>query len=487
MAEGDRVPTGGPERLTTVFPQVELAHGPPGRVDVRCVDGRIDAIGPRLSRAPGDEVVSGAASMLPGLHDHHLHLMAMAARSGSVDLGGGQKPVDVRSALRYAAASRPGGAWLRAVGYDQMSSGELDRWRLDDMVPDRPVRVQHRSGHLWILNSLACAAVGLDDGSVEGIERDGRGVATGRLFDRDGWLASRVDGPGDLPLDAVGQRLCSWGVTGVTDATPATEVSHFDRLASARSGGLHQRVAVTGGVELAGVAAPDGLDLGPVKIVVSDYRPPSIESLAADLRTAHRSGRVAALHCVTRLTAVLAIAAWDQAGAVPGDRMEHGGVLPPDSVDRLADLGITVVTQPGFIEARGDRYLHDVEPRDLPFLYRCASLLGAGIPVAGSTDAPFGPEDPWRAMRTAVDRRTRGGQVIGDGERLGPRGALDLFLSRLDDPGGTPRVVRVGEPADLCLLDCSMAQALEDLDSAHVVATVVAGRIVFRRRDRPVP
>jgi predicted amidohydrolase YtcJ len=150
-------------------------------------------------------------------------------------------------------------------------------------------------------------------------------------------------------------------------------------------------------------------------------------------------------------------------------------------VERLADLEITVVTQPGFIEARGDRYLRDVEPSDLPYLYRCATLRRAGVRVGGSTDAPFGPEDPWRAMRTAADRHTHSGQVLGDDERLAPSDALDLFLSRSDDPGGPRRTIRVGDPADLCGLDCTPAQALEDLDAGHVAISMVGGETVFAR------
>jgi len=97
---------------------------------------------------------------------------------------------------------------------------------------------------------------------------------------------------------------------------------------------------------------------------------------------------------VTRVASVLAVAAWEQVGARAGDRMEHGGVLPPDLVERLAGMGITVVTQPSFLLERGDDYLVEVEADDLPHLYRCASLERAGAGLGGSTDAPFGPEDP---------------------------------------------------------------------------------------------
>jgi predicted amidohydrolase YtcJ len=453
-----------------------------GRADVRCSAGRIAEVGTDLSPRRGEEVVIEAVAVLPGLHDHHLHLMAMAAHRGSVDLGPERvaSPGDLARVVTDAAAERTTGPWIRAVGYDESTAGELDRWALDRMAPDRPVRVQHRSGHLWVLNSLACELVGLDGDVPPGVERIG-GVATGRMVDADDWLAGRLPPVGPPDLAAVGRRLAALGVTGVTDCTPVRSMADLEVLAAAvGSGSVPQRVMVTGGIELAGADAPDGVALGPVKVMVGDLIYPSVDALAATIDEAHVHGRAVAVHCASRIAAVLAIAAWEQAGSRSGDRMEHGSVLPPDLVVRLGGLGITVVTQPGFLYDRGDRYLADVEPEDVPHLYRCATLEAAGVGVGGSTDAPFGPDDPWLAMRSAVRRRTRTGSWIGPDEGVDRARALGLFLSDPAAPGGSPRTVVEGGPADLVLLDCTVTQALEDLDARHVVGTVARGEVVHR-------
>ena len=457
-----------------------------GRGDLRCAGGRIAAIGTDLEPIPGEEVVAGAATVLPGLHDHHLHLTAMAAHLASVDLGPPTvtSPEDLARVLVDAsrAPSSTAGGWIRAVGWDESAAGRLDREILDRLVPDRPVRVQDRTGHRWVLNSLACRRVGLGGvgSGPAGAERVD-GVATGRLVDADGWLADRLP-PTDPPdLARVGRRLAAYGVTGVTDATPGERMSDLDVLADAvASGALVQRVVATGGIAVAGVSAPTGIALGPVKVMVGDAVYPSVEELAGVVDRAHHYGRPVALHCASRIAAVLAVAAWEEVGPRSGDRMEHGSVLPPDLVDRLAGLGVTVVTQPGFLFDRGDRYLAEVEAADRSHLYRCASLEVAGVAVGGSTDAPFGPDDPWLAMRSAVTRRTRSGATVGPDERVTPRRALGLFLADPGDPGGPPRPVAVGEPADLVVLDRPLDTVLEEFDARHVVVTLVAGRIVHR-------
>jgi predicted amidohydrolase YtcJ len=182
---------------------------------------------------------------------------------------------------------------------------------------------------------------------------------------------------------------------------------------------------------------------------------------------------------VTAAAAALAVAAVDEVGPHPGDRIEHGAVLPLGLAARIAELGIAVVTNPGFVAERGDRYRIEVDAADVPDLWRCRSLLEAGVPVGAGTDAPFGRADPWAAMAAAIDRRTADGHVIGPKEALDPLRALDLFLSPLEQPGGPARTIEVGAVADLCLLATPLAEALADPGSAEVVAGVVGGVLDF--------
>jgi hypothetical protein len=66
--------------------------------------------------------------------------------------------------------------------------------------------------------------------------------------------------------------------------------------------------------------------------------------------------------------------------------------------------------------------------------------------------------------------------VIGAGEALSPEAALGGFLSRADAPGGVPREVIAGQPADLCLLDRPWRAAREALSANAVRLTIAGGR-----------
>lgn len=450
------------------------------RCDVRIEGDRVVDVGPRALRRPGEEMIDArGGALLPGLVDHHIHLLALAAAGTSVHAG----PPAVRdsrslaAALEQAKAGRDG--WVRGVGYAESVAGLLDAQALDRLHARRPVRLQHRSGALWMLNSLAIARLGLYSVHHPGIERDETGHPTGRLWRADALLKERL--PDDPPdLAEVGARLAGYGITAVTDASPDLGDSTLDLLTRAVSDGrIPQRVHLLG--VPSGRKAPEGTTAGPVKIVLADGDLPVLPELTGRIAAEHARGRPIAVHCVTREALVMLIVALRDAGPLPGDRIEHGALIPRELLQDLRMLGVRVVTQPGFIADRGDDYLTDVPEEDQRDLYRYASLLRAGIPVAPSSDAPYGPADPWQVIRAARDRHTARGRLLSAAERVTAKQALAGYLTSPEDPGGRPRSVRPGVQADLLLLDRPLERALAAPSAEYVRLVIRWGRVVFDR------
>lgn len=446
------------------------------RTDVLVRDGVIAAVGAGLA-PEGAAVIDGAGgALLPGLHDHHLHLLALAASWTSVRCG----PDDVAGAddLARALGNAPPAVdgWVRATGYHESVAGPLDRQALDRLLSYRPVRVQHRSGSLWMLNSAALAAVGpVLDRSAD-VERDEHGEPTGRLWRYDARLRRAL--PSIAPdLGAVGRRLASYGITGVTDATPDLDPGALSLITdAAASGALPQRVTLLGAPLGERLAGP--LTTGPCKVLLRDHDLPAFDDLAAAVTDAHALGRGVAVHCVTRESLVLTLTVIDEVGARPDDRIEHAAVVPPDLAAWMARLGLRVVTQPDFLRTRGATYRREVDPDDLPHLYPYAGLLASGVRTCASSDAPYGEVDPWRVMASAASRLDGQGRALGPAERVPTATALAGYLSPPADPGGRPRTVHVGAAADLVLLGASLADALAEPDSQLVRQVWVGGTML---------
>ncbi len=452
--------------------------------DLRLDGGMVTEVAPALRRRGGEPAYDcQGGAVLPGLCDHHLHLHAQAARAGSAECGPPAVTGPAALAAALAAARPDSSGWIRGAGYTESVAGDLDAPALDRLRAGRPVRVQHRSGALWMLNTAALAAIGAAGADHPGVERGADGRPTGRLWRADAWLRSRLPAGPPPDLTAVGAALLGHGITAVTDATPDLDASAIAAIEQAMTRGLlPPRVALLGaplGAPLPGDRGEPGPSSGPYKIVLADSGLPGYDELTGRIRAARAAGRPVAVHCVTREALVLLLAALAEAGPRSGDRIEHAALVPPELIPELARLGVRVVTQPGFLAHRGDDFLRDVPPADRPGLYRCAALLRAGIPVALSSDAPFGPLDPWAVIAAAVSRRTASGAVAGPGERITFARALDAYLAPPDDPGGPPRRISPGLPADLVVLQSPLAQAARLPDPVRAVlvnGTIAAGK-----------
>jgi predicted amidohydrolase YtcJ len=418
------------------------------RVDCRIRDGVIVELAPGLEAGPTEQLLdAGGGALLPGLADHHLHLHAFAAAGSSLDLAG--RPVTELADLEGPADPD---AVVRIVG----AATELRRADLDAVWPARPVRVQHRSGALWTLNS---AALSLLTGPLSETER-----ATGQFWRSSERLRRLLPrGASTVSLAAVSAQLAAYGITHVTDATPGDGRDFRE---------MRQHV-----VSL----AEDGT--GPRKIVLPDHRPVDLDGLVRQIHAAHAAERGVALHAVTAVNLTLAIAALSIAGVSPADRIEHAAVCDDPTADRLAELGVTVVTQPTIFTRNGAVFRAEIDSGERDLLWRLGGLRRAGVRLAFSSDAPYGDPNPWETVRAAATRApSPAAEPLGPPEeRLNPKVALASLLASLHNPAGPIRAVAPGAPADLCLLDDSRRSALETAAVTGrnaVRATFVAGHRV---------
>ena len=106
------------------------------------------------------EVDCQGMALIPGFNDAHCHLLALASSLRGVDC----RPDKVRSiphvvkAISRHAGSSQQGEWIRAFGYDEFYLVEKrhpTRRDLDVAAPFHPVRLDHRTGHAAVLNSIA--------------------------------------------------------------------------------------------------------------------------------------------------------------------------------------------------------------------------------------------------------------------------------------------------------------------------------------------
>ena len=417
---------------------------------------------------------AGGRCAVPGLHDHHCHFLAYAAALASVDCAASalEQP---EALIRFLSEQLPNHSdGLRAIGYHEGGHGLIDRHALNRLSSSVPVRVQHRTGRLWIYNHAAIAQLRSNE-FPEAAERDDEGRLTGRFFHMDDWLQQHFPKP--LPdIARASRRLAAYGITGLTDAGPdnnAETVALFRAFQEDER--LLQRVTLMGRPDL-DFTSTDNLILGPCKIYLKENALPAFDELCALITRQHQRHRAVAFHCVTAAELHFALAALTEVGSLPSDRIEHASLCDDEALKIIRQLGISVVSQPIFIAERGDRYRASLPEDDQRILYRACSFLDVEIPFAASSDAPFGNANPWLCMRAAVARATPSGVILNPHEALSPEAALSMYLGKAEDPGRQWRSLTPGNPADLVILE----SATIELDKPpRVSKTFINGRCVY--------
>ena len=480
-------------------------------------DGKILAIGSdgelKSFLASRTQSLSCAGkTVLPGFIDPHLHLFAWASRFRGVDLSAARSIAELQQQLMAHLSQTRAKDWMRGYGYDEFFLAEKrhpTRHDLDLVSSDRPLLLRHRTGHAAVLNSAALHCVGIDQGfqSPEGgsVERDVTGKPTGVMYEMESFLRKVIPplAHDDFAagLKHAGAELLRQGVTSFHDAGAGNTLEDVDMFRRLHEGQvLISRATVMIGSEtlphlieggFLPFAGDDHVRLGSVKIMLHESRgeiTPPPEKVIEIVSRAHRQGFQVAMHAVEEgpICVALEAIARAQANFLRTDhrhRIEHCFLCPPPLVEALVETGSAVVTQPGFLNAYGEKYAAEIAPDLHEWLYRTKSLLERGIPVAGSSDCPVSPVAPLAGISAAMSRRSCNGAVLNKNERLSLFAALSLFTRAgawIGFEEAQKGRVAPGMMADLVILDGDIAQvAPAEMSAMKVQTTIIDGTIVW--------
>jgi predicted amidohydrolase YtcJ len=437
-------------------------------------------------------------TILPGFIDAHIHVLALARSLSSVDLSPDRvDSIDALCArLRHVAARNPADTWIRGHGYDEFYLRERRHptcRELDEAVPDRPVRLRHRTRHASVLNSAALRLIterAPDLLEAPGVERDpSSGEATGVLYDLDAALTQLLPRPEQAEIRAglarASDLLLAAGVTAVDDASLTAGGDEVRLLREAvEEGVVRQRVRCLWGMERHGL--PDDPSITAVKLAVREQDNEAPEFSRA-LMAAHRHGLQIAVHAVEGPAIAVALGAFESAfrrwPRSHRHRLEHCALCPPPLLDRIAELGLAVVAQPGFLGQVGERYLAELPASEQSWLYPLRSLRARGVLLAGSSDAPVGPVGPLVGVAAAVGRRTKRGRLVAPEEAISLEEALSLYgrgAAHVTQADGTRGWLGVGRVADLVVLRRDLTRVpVDSLGETAVAFVVIDGRLAL--------
>jgi hypothetical protein len=454
--------------------------------------------------------------VVPGFNDAHCHFFAFVQKLLSIDLSPSSVSSisDIKAVLNHHVQKTPRGEWLFANGYNEFYLAEKrhpTRWDIDEVAPDHPVMLTHRSLHACVLNSLALSMAGITRETPEPpgglIDRDlATGEPNGILFDMVGYIKDKV-----LPHLSEAQiqegtrladhHLLSQGITSFQDASVTNDFSRwqsFDQLK--KSSKLTSRVSVMFGVEALPQFQERGLPLGfgdsqlrlgGVKLMLSEASGrlyPAQADLNQQALTGHKAGFQLAIHAVEPSSIEAAVSALEYVQSeLPQlkrrHRIEHCAQCPPPLLERLRALQAVIVTQPAFLYYSGERYLATLSGSQIDWLYPNQSFLNRSLVIAGSSDCPVAPVNPLVGIYAAVTRRAESGERIKAEECITASEALAAYTTGAAYASGEESVkgsITPGKLADMAVLSGDpLSVAPEQIKDIAVEITIVGGKVVW--------
>ena len=468
-------------------------------------------------------------TITPGFIDAHSHPSG-AGVNELVQVNADLRSVtEITSALRERADSTPEGQWVRAFKYDDTKLAEgrpINRFDIDEVIPNNPVVIGHRGGHTSVYNTTALAMAGVTaetpDPPGGRFYRDSNGVLTGLvqgparnvfsgLIPSDSTREQRRDG-----VKLISELMTAAGLTSVhqTSAGRNDMIAYQDARAE---GGLRFRMYLFPRGQLfddlvnSGVRTGMGDEvfrIGAVKYTADgsasertmrmsepyEGRPDDFgllymteQEIHEEVERAHRNDFQVAVHANGDVTIAMVLDAFERAQQLwPREdtrhRIEHCSLVNPDLLGRIRDLGVVPAPFYTYVHYHGNKWVEYGEER-MRWMFAHRSFLDYNIPVAPASDYTPGPYEPMMAIQSMVTRKDFDGRVWGPNQRISVDEALRIctmngaYASFEENIKGS---ITAGKLADFVILaDDPHDVDPDQIKHIEIVRTVVGGATMY--------
>ena len=163
------------------------------------------------------------------------------------------------------------------------------------------------------------------------------------------------------------------------------------------------------------------------------------------------------------------------------DRIEHCSITNHSILDRIKKDSIIPIFH-SYANELGDQLLV-YGPQRLSMIMPTRTATDMGITWAMHSDYPISRFEPMKRLDGAVNRTTRGGKVIGAGQKIGVEEAIraytvgGAYTTHEENRKGS---ILPGQLADLVVLDQDPTTIdPKALPSVRVTATIVGGQLAY--------
>ena len=487
-------------------------------------------------------------TMTPGFIESHGHFMGLGYNELNMDLMDTKSWDEIVERVRQAVSKAQPGEWIVGRGWHQdkwdkkpekVVKGFQTHQKLSEVSPDNPVYLGHASGHAGFANAKAMRIAGVNQLSVEKLEkdlgeggeiiRDELGNPTGLFNERAQGLITKHIPENSEETDAKAFELamaaCARaGITSFHDAGASrTEIDLYHKFRAAENMKTRLYVMVTGrdpelvyewmrkgpkidsanfltirSIKLncdGAIGSRGAWLLEPYEDRANWYGMPTIsmDTVLSVARAGLKTGFQICSHAIgdranREILDRYEIAFKENPEKVNHRfRVEHAQHIHPDDIPRFGKMNVIAAMQgihlssdrPWAIDRLGEK-------RIVEETYVWQDLIKSGAMIINGTDVPVEPISPVASFYASVSRKTLKGEPEGGYEpiqRMTREQALRSYT--LDAAYGAFQEnslgsIEIGKSADFTVFSKDIMIIPEDeLLSTTIGKTIVAGRIVY--------
>jgi len=480
----------------------------------------------------------GGKTVLPGLHDMHVHPTGAGLAEIACKLPHGSSPERIFAITAACVKAHKPGEWITGRAWEAASFGAIppNKAMLDKVAPNNPVAFEDISGHSSWVNSMALRLAHITRDTLNPpngiIERDASGQPTGLLREAPAvGLVSRMVPP---PTQEETEKALKWaldtmlaqGITALDDAAVGESVARaYADLADRQK--LHQRVRGClmyqdeGVISRRGLYARDRFSPSCIKIfldgvptdshtaaMLEDYQPNPgrdnqgrekgllmvpPEKLNALVTRFDAMGMTVKFHAAGDAAvreALDAVAAARQANGFSGLLHDpgHNSFVQASDIQRARTLGAAMEFSPyiWYESPIIDDIRKAVGPELMKRWIPVKDALDAGVLAVPGSDWPVVPiVNPWLAIETLVTRQSpgEGGEPLGAPERISLKQAIDMYTinsARQQYQADRLGTIETGKLADFVVIDRNIFDVpITTVHDTKVAMTIINGEIVY--------
>ena len=481
-------------------------------------------------------------TLMPGFIEAHCHPIATAVLSQVVDISGFyyNSRSEILNKIQSAVKKASPGKWVLAFGWDPVLVSDLHKptlAELDSISQDTPIFILTQMMHHAYVNSAVYKLAGITMDTPNPIgggefQKDGQGNLNGVIYEFSALqyvldkMPKTPQGTAELLLNLQYTKYAKAGYTSISVLGPVNIAGHplqFMENLSINGSAVRSYVyPIKNQLDGSNYLINDGNDFFKIKGVKlymdgspytggAAFSEPYLntdltlnriglkmnhrgstnfteDSLLTTLTYYHRNkfqiaihaqGEVAIQGILDAFTKIL----YKYPRTNHRHRIEHNALITKEQIAQAEKLGITLSFFIDHIYYYGDKLEYIVGPERAERFMPIQSAISAGHNATIHTDNPATPIDPFRAISTAVMRKTKDDNVIlGKNEQISVYDALKSITINAawqlfeDQSRGS---ITIGKSADLVILSHNPLEInQEEIKNLSVISTWIDGKQV---------